>query len=139
MNQREVLTRATNVNGFSLAVYMSYTSQNFCLLHVSNLSILKFRLFSARVSGDGDGRLSAAARQSAITDSLPSALSAAGRGGRRHRDVRGGLSRRTRPYCLIGIPIGDRPGYRRSACPTQGIAAPDSDSLKLRHWITLDV
>ena len=42
VKQMEVLTR---VNGWFPAVYMSYTSQNFRLFHVSNWSVLNFRPF----------------------------------------------------------------------------------------------
>ena len=45
MKQTKVLTHATHVNGRFPAVYMSYTSQNFRLFHVSNLFVLNFRIF----------------------------------------------------------------------------------------------
>ena len=45
MKQTEILTRVTHVNGREPAVYMSYTSQNFRLFHVSNLSVRNFRIF----------------------------------------------------------------------------------------------
>ena len=35
----------TDVNGWFPAVYMSCMSQNFCMFHVSNLHVLKFRFF----------------------------------------------------------------------------------------------
>ena len=54
--QTETLTHATHANGWS-AVYMSCMSQNFRLLHVSNLAVRNFRFFSAHVSGVGVGVL----------------------------------------------------------------------------------
>ena len=44
MKQTKVLTRVDHVNDWKPAVYMGYTSQNFRLFHVSNLSILNFRI-----------------------------------------------------------------------------------------------
>ena len=43
--QTEVLTHAVHVNNCFPAVYMSYTSQNFRLLPVSNLSVQTFEFF----------------------------------------------------------------------------------------------
>ena len=40
-----MLAHATHVNGWEQAVYMSCMSQNFRLLHVSNLSVRNFRIF----------------------------------------------------------------------------------------------
>ena len=40
----EVVADVTHVNGWFSAVYMSYTSQNFRLFNVSNLSVLNFIL-----------------------------------------------------------------------------------------------
>ena len=45
MKQTGILTHATHVNGWFPAVYMSCISQNFRLLHVSNLSVRNFRFF----------------------------------------------------------------------------------------------
>ena len=44
MKQTEVLTRVNHVNACP-AVYMTNTSQNFRLFHVSNLSVLNFLIF----------------------------------------------------------------------------------------------
>ena len=41
----------THVNDWFPAVYMRIMSQNFCLFHVSNLSVPNFLFFSAHVSG----------------------------------------------------------------------------------------
>ena len=62
MKQTEILTRVTHVNGWFPAVYMSYTSQNFRLFHVSNLSVRNFRIFLLMYPGSsiaGDGAVSA--------------------------------------------------------------------------------
>ena len=45
MKQTKILTDVTHVNGWEPAVYMSHVSQNFRLFHVSNLSVLNFRIF----------------------------------------------------------------------------------------------
>ena len=39
------MSHITYANGWFPDVYMSYRSQNFCLFHVSNLSVLNFRFF----------------------------------------------------------------------------------------------
>ena len=39
------------LNSWELAVYMSYTSQNFRLFHVSNLSVLNFRIVCLCIRG----------------------------------------------------------------------------------------
>ena len=44
MKQTEVLTDVTHVNGWETDVHMTNVNQNFCLLHVSNLSVLNFRI-----------------------------------------------------------------------------------------------
>ena len=51
MKQTEILTHATHVNGWEPAVYMSCTSQNFRLFHVSNLSVRNFRIFLLMYTG----------------------------------------------------------------------------------------
>ena len=51
MKQTEILTRATHVNGWGPAVYMSCMSQNFRLFHVSNLSVRNFRIFCSCIRG----------------------------------------------------------------------------------------
>ena len=54
MQQTKVLTHVTHLNGWNqLYVYKSYMSQNFRLLHVSNVFVLNFR---SDVSGTSDGR-----------------------------------------------------------------------------------
>ena len=64
MQQTEILTQATHVNGWKPAVYMSYLSQNFRLLLVSNLSVRNFQFFllmypgSLTASAVADGRTS---------------------------------------------------------------------------------
>ena len=40
-----MLTHLAHVNGWEPAVYMTYMTQNFCVLHVSNLSARNFRFF----------------------------------------------------------------------------------------------
>ena len=61
MKQTEILTRATHVNGWEPAVYMSGMSQNFRLLHVSNLSVRNFRISLLMYTGSLTARSSAAA------------------------------------------------------------------------------
>ena len=51
MKQTEILTHATQVNGWEPAVYMSCMSQNFRLFHVSNLSVRNFRIFLLMYTG----------------------------------------------------------------------------------------
>ena len=51
MKQTEILTRATHVNGWFPAVYMSCMSQNFRLFHVSNLSVRNIRIFLLMYTG----------------------------------------------------------------------------------------
>ena len=45
MKQTEILAHVTYLNGLFPAVYMSYTSQNFRLFHVSNLFARNFLFF----------------------------------------------------------------------------------------------
>ena len=59
MKQTEILTRVTHVNGWEPAVYMSYTSQNFRLFHVSNLSVRNFRIFLLMYPGSMTPRYAA--------------------------------------------------------------------------------
>ena len=56
MKQTEILTRATHVNGWEPAVYMSCMSQNFRLFHVSNLSVRNFRIFLLMYTGSSTSR-----------------------------------------------------------------------------------
>ena len=51
MKQTKVFTRVSHVNGWSPAIYMTYTSENFRLFHVSNLSVLSFRFFCPCIRG----------------------------------------------------------------------------------------
>ena len=51
MKQTEILSHATHVNGWFPAVYMSCTTQNFRLFHVSNLSVRNFRIFLLMYTG----------------------------------------------------------------------------------------
>ena len=55
MKQTEILTHATHVNDWEPAVYMSSMSQNFCLFHVSNLSVRNFRIFLLMYTGPTSG------------------------------------------------------------------------------------
>ena len=55
--ERKFWARATHVNGWEPAVYMSYTSQNLRFFHASNLSVRNFRIcmlmYQGSVGSDG--------------------------------------------------------------------------------------
>ena len=55
VKQTEILTHATHVNVWFPAVYMSCTSQNFRLFHVSNLPVRNFRIFLLMYPGSESG------------------------------------------------------------------------------------
>ena len=51
VKRTKVLSRVTRVNVWDRTIYMSYTSQNFRLFHVSSLSVPKLTFVSAHVTG----------------------------------------------------------------------------------------
>ena len=55
MKQTEIFTNASHVNGWESAGYMSCMSQNFCLFHVSNVSVRNFRIVLLMYPGPVSG------------------------------------------------------------------------------------
>ena len=83
MKRADVLSRVVHVNnGWDPAIYIIHISQNFCLFHAPNLSVLNFRVFqlmypgsvsrssgamSGRAGGAGGGRAGGGGERSVCT------------------------------------------------------------------------